>query len=69
MTIIIKGTEGKSTAVNLSKHSWETEVVAGDESKIKMVLDDKRGFIVGKDKYNEIVSALEKTDGFLVLED
>jgi len=69
MIILIKGEAGKSSAINLAKHSWETEIVPGDDSSIRMILDDKREFTMNKDKYDEITTALEKADGFLVLKD
>jgi hypothetical protein len=67
LTIIVRPENGRSTAVNLTKHSWETEIVPGDESKIQMTLDDGRMFIIGLDKYEEIVSALEKAKDFMIL--
>jgi len=65
MTILINSGGGKSSAVNLSNHSWDTEIVPGDDSKVRMILDDKRTFVLAKDKYEEILSILTKTDKFM----
>ena len=67
MTVIIKGSNGKSSSVNLSKHSWETDVVPGDDTMIELTLDNGKKFTLQLDKYEEILSKLEKESGFMVL--
>jgi hypothetical protein len=68
MTILVKTDNGTSTAINLAKHSWDTENVPGDESRIKMTLDDGREFHIGADKYEQILRALGNTKGFMLLD-
>jgi hypothetical protein len=67
MIILLQENNGRSSAINLAKYSWETEVVPGDDSQRLLTLDDGRTFNISADKYKEIITALGKTDGFMLI--
>jgi len=68
LTVLIKTAQGKSEAVNLAQHSWEAAPLEGDDTKVKMVLDNGKAFIIKLHKYNVLMEQLAKLDNFLVLD-
>jgi len=68
VTVLIKTTQGNSRAVNLLKRSWETSPLEGDDTRIKMVMDNGEEYVMKVSNYDILMDKLSKSDDFLALD-
>jgi len=68
MTVLIRTTSGNRKAVNLTNRSWETAPLEGDDSKIKMTMDNGEEFIMKVANFDALMDKLEKSEDFMSLD-
>jgi len=68
VTVLIRTASGNRKAVNLSNRSWETAPLEGDDSKIKMTMDDGEEFIMKVSSFDALMEKLEQSEDFMSLD-
>lgn len=68
MIALVKNSTGKKSAVNFSVHSWDSAPVEGDDSKVRLTLDNGKEYIMEVSSFDKLVAALGKSDGFISID-
>ena len=67
MVILIREPSGKERSLNLLEESWEMDIVHGDDSKVKIILDRGVEFVIERVQYDSMKKRMSESGNIIDL--